>query len=643
VGRTIHLVRKPYQIVGVMPPRFRWREADIYLPLKITNDPKYFYGVTFKIRPGVAIARANAEMQPVLERFAKEAPGQYPESFQVTLRSIIELYARPLGTTLYLLFGAVASLLLIGCANVSILLLARGAQRQHELAVRAALGAGRGRIMRQLFTESLAIAAAGTSLGVLVAWKSLAFLIEWVPSNSIPAESTIEMNLPVLIFSASLAFATAILFGIAPALQLSRPDVGRVVQASGRRVAGSVHGRRIHGAMVATQVALTVLMLSAAATAGKGFLRLVKTDLGYDPHQTMSLPIPVHEGTYGTWKERSEYFERIRARIAAMPQVVAAGISTNATPPANGWDTRIEIMGKTESEKPSVRLNFISPEYFSVLHMPLVQGRMWDHGETMRGAPMVVINQTMARQFWPNGDAIGRQIKVPNMKDQPPYEPAAAGSEGWLQIVGIVADARNDGLRNAIKPAAYVPYSIRMRMFTQILVRTRVPPLSMLRDVRAELVQVDSEQQVMRVRDLEAWITDMREYSQQKLVARLFAIFSILALLLAAVGLYSVVSYGVATRINEFGIRLALGAKARDVVRLVLSATSVNVGAGLCAGLILSRIFDRVAKSWVNESSHDPWILGAVTLLLVAAAVLACVAPARRAAAVDPMEALRHE
>jgi hypothetical protein len=288
-------------------------------------------------------------------------------------------------------------------------------------------------------------------------------------------------------------------------------------------------------------------------------------------------------------------------------------------------------------------LNFISPEYFSVLHMPLVQGRMWDHGETMRGAPMVVINQTMARQFWPNGDAIGRQIKVPNMKDQPPYEPAAAGSEGWLQIVGIVADARNDGLRNAIKPAAYVPYSIRMRMFTQILVRTRVPPLSMLRDVRAELVQVDSEQQVMRVRDLEAWITDMREYSQQKLVARLFAIFSILALLLAVVGLYSVVSYGVATRINEFGIRLALGAKARDVVRLVLSATSVNVGAGLCAGLILSLIFDRVAKSWVNESSHDPWILGGVTLLLVAAAVLACVAPARRAAAVDPMEALRHE
>ncbi len=232
VGRTIQLVRKPYQIVGVMPPRFRWREADIYLPLKFTLDPNIGFGVTLKIRPGISTERANAELQPILEQFAKQSPTRYPEAFRVNLRSIIELYARPLGPTLYLLFGAVASLLLIGCANVSILLLARGAQRQHELAVRAALGAGRGRIVRQLFTESLAIAVAGTALGILVAWKSLAFIIAWLPSNSFPAESVIEMNLPVLLFSASLAFATAIVFGIAPALQLSRPDLARVVQSS---------------------------------------------------------------------------------------------------------------------------------------------------------------------------------------------------------------------------------------------------------------------------------------------------------------------------------------------------------------------------------------------------------------------------
>jgi ABC-type antimicrobial peptide transport system permease subunit len=206
-----------------------------------------------------------------------------------------------------------------------------------------------------------------------------------------------------------------------------------------------------------------------------------------------------------------------------------------------------------------------------------------------------------------------------------------------------VADARNDGLRNPIKPAVYVPYSLRMRMFTQILVRTRVPPLSMLRSVRAELVQIDKEQQVMRVRDLDAWITDMREYAQQRLMARLFAIFSVLALLLAAAGLYSVVSYGVAIRINEFGIRMALGARASDVVWLVLSATSVSVGAGLAAGLVMSLVFDKVAQQWVTESSRDPLILGGLTLLLVAVAGLACLAPARRAASVDPIEALRYE
>ncbi len=643
VGRNIQLVHKTYRIVGVMPPRFRWREAEIYLPLKVTLDPNIYLGGTLKVRAGATLAQASAELQPLFEQFAKQTPARFPDSFRVELRSITDLYAKPMGPTLYLLFGAVASLLLIGCANVSILLLARGTQRQHELAVRAALGAARGRIVRQLLTESLAIALAGGALGVLIAWRSLALMAAWLPTDSFPAESVIEMNLPVLLFSTALAVATAIVFGISPAWQLSRPDVGRVIQSSTRRVMGNAHGKRAHRAMVALQVALTLLMLTAAGAAGKGFLHLVKTDLGYDPHQTMSVPIPIHEGTYPTWKERSEYFEQIRAKIAAMPQVVAAGISTNATPPANGSDSRIEMMGSGAAEKPVVRINFVSPEYFPVLHIPLAQGRVWDGAETRRGAQLAVINQTLARQYWPKGDAIGHQFRIPGMKNEPPYQPAAAGSEGWIEIVGVVADSRNDGLRNAIKPAVYVPFTLRMRMFTQILVRTRVAPLSVLRDIRTQLVQIDREQQVMRVRDLEAWITGLSEYAQQKVVATLFGIFSVLALVLAGAGLYSVVSYGVATRTNEFGIRMALGAKAKDVVRIVLAATAVNVGAGLAAGLVLSLIFDKLAAKWVTESSRDPLILAGVTLLLVAVAGLASLAPARRAASVDPMEALRYE
>jgi predicted permease len=643
VGRTIQLVHKPYRIVGVMPPRFKWGAADMYIPLKVTQDPNIRYAASLKIREGVSDTQASAELQPILEEFKKQSPTQYPESFKVKLRSIVDVYARPLGPTLYLLLGAVASLLLIGCANVSILLLARGTERQHELAVRAAIGADRLRMIRQLLTESLCIATTGAALGVLLAWRGLSLLAARLPENSFPAESVIKMNLPVLLFSVALAFATAIVFGLWPALQLSRPELARLMQSSTRRIAGSVGARRSHGAMVAAQVALTLLMLTAAAAAGKGFLRLVNTDLGYDPHNTMSVPIPVHENTHVSWKERSEYFEQIRARVAAMPEVVMAGISTNATPPSSGWRQPIEIMGSTASEKPEVRVNFVSPEYFPVLHIPLSQGRLWDHAETMRGGSLAVINQTLARQFWPNGDAIGHQIRIPSLKDQPPYQRAVPGSDSWLQIIGIVADSRDDGLRNPTKPAVYVPFTTQMWMFTQILVRTRVPPLSLLHDIRAQLVQIDPEQQTMRVRDLNEWITSEQEYAQQRLVATLFGIFSVLALALAAVGLYSVVSYGVATRTNEFGIRMALGARAADVFRIVLSSTAVNVGTGLAVGLVLSIALDKLATKWVAQSSRDPLILAGVTLLLLTAAVLACLVPARRAAATDPMQALRYD
>ena len=642
VGRNLQLVHKNYQIIGVMPPRFRWADCDIYVPQKLNSDPKLFYGASLKLRPGVSVARANAELQPLIEQFAKERGG-YPEKFRVNLRSITDVYAKPLGPTLYLLLGAVGLLLAIGCANVSILLLARGTQRQHEMAVRAAVGASRSRIVSQLLTESMTIALTGAALGVAFAWKGLALIAGSLPQGSFPAESVIKMNVPVLLFSISLAFLTALVFGISPALQASRPDIAELMQSSLRRVVGAVHGRRAHNVLVASQVALTVLLLASAGAAGKGFLRLMNADLGYDPRNTMSVPIPVHEGAHRPWADRAQYFETLRAKIASMPQVEAAGISTNATPPSNGNTPKFEIMGSPSTDGTEIRLNFISPEYFTVLRIPLTRGRLWDHAETMRGAAVAVINESMARHYWPNGGALGHTIRFPDMKDQPPYSPAAPGSDGWLRIIGVVADARDDGLRKPVKPAAYVPYAIRMQMFTQILVRARVAPLTLLKGVREKLVQVDPEQQAMKTRDLNEWITTQTEYAQQRLVASLFGIFSVLALLLAAVGLYSVVSYGVANRTSEFGVRMALGARRADVVRVVMAATSVNVGAGVVAGLILSILLDRIESQWVTESSRDPVLLAGVSLVLLAAAAVACFVPARRAASVDPMVALRYE
>jgi putative ABC transport system permease protein len=642
IGRTIQLVHKPYQVVGVMPPRFKWGEAQMYLPLKLTQNPNIYEGASVKIRPGVTAAQANAELQPIFEQFAKQSPGRYPDNFRVNLSSIVEVYARPLGTTLYLLLGAVGSLLLIGCGNVSILLLARGAERQHELAVRAAIGADRLRMIRQLLTEALGIALTGAFLGILLAWKSLPLIVAWMP-RSFPAESVIKVNVPVLLFCVGLAVATTIIFGLSPAIQLSRPDVARLMQGSGRRVAGSSQAKRMHSIMVGAQVALTILLLTVASAAGKGFLHIVKATLGYDPHNAMSVPIPIHEGTYGTWKARSEYFEQIRTRIAAMPQVVDAGISTNATPPANGWNQQFEISGSTSTEKPEALVNFTDTGYFSVLRIPLLQGRLWDRPEIMRGATLALVNQSMARQYFPNGNVIGQQLRLPNLKDQPPYNPGIPNSDSWLQIIGVVADARDDGLRKPVKPAIFVPFTLRMNMFTQILVRTQVPPLSILNDIRAGLVQIDREQQVMQVRDLETWIINEPEYSQQRFIATLFTIFAVLALVLAAVGLYSVVSYGVATRTNEFGIRMALGAKAADVFRLVLSSTATSLGIGLATGLILSVAFNQLSTKWVSESSRDPLILAGVTLILIVAAASASFLPARRAAAVDPMVALRYE
>jgi putative ABC transport system permease protein len=646
VGKTIHLVRKPYTVIGVMPPHFGWLGANVYLPLKLSANSPAGYGISVKLKPGVAPAAAASALQTLYQQFAKEAPNHFPkQQFKVDVRGTLDGFPREFRHILYLLFGAVSLILLIGCGNVSILLLARGTARQHEFAVRTAVGASSFRIVRQLLTESVILAFTGAGLGVILAYSSVGLIVARLPEDSFPNEADFHVHVPVLLFSIGIAIFTGVFFGLFPALRLRKPEVSQVMQASTRRIAGSVPGKLMHNTLIVGQIAVTLLLLTAAGTAIERFMHLMRIPLGYDPHNVMSVGIPVHDNTLTTWTERANYFAQLRERIAQLPDVVSIGISTNATPPNNGWSQAFELLGKTAGEEQKASTNFVDPGYFSTLQIPLRQGRLWDATEVAHAAPLAVVNETFAKHYYPGGDVLGHSVKIPTLKSEPPYTLDAPGSDGWLQIVGVVSDVLDDGFDKPVKPAIFLPYSLNMWMWTQILVRSRVDPRSIQHSVKQRIVSVNPDQQATLWNDgvLESWIMNQPEWARGRLVSILFSAFSILALFLAAVGLYSVVSYSVIQRTNEFGIRMALGAQKTHVLRIVLASAGASVGLGIVLGFALCIGFNRLIARWVENNSHNPFLILAASFVLLAVATVACLVPARRASSVDPMTALRCE
>jgi len=651
VGRTLELDHKQYTIVGVTGPRFGWGgnngNIDVYLPQKLSNDlpaDVSFY-VFFKLRPGIPRSVADAKLQPLFEQFAKEVPGNFPRRFTVKVQRLKDGTLRDLGGTLDLLFAAVSLLLAIGCANASILLLARGSVRQHELAIRSAAGASVARIFRQLLTESLLLSFAGTALGVVLAYSTLGAIIAWLPVNSFPNEADFHINVPVLVFSAGLALLTGVLFGILPALQMVRPEINPMMQTGTHKIAGSVRRTRLHGALIVGQIALTLLLLTAAGGAIEGFVRMMRVPLGYDPHNMVSVSIPLHENTYTRWAERVAYFTRLRDKVAELPGVVSVGISTNATPPDSGWNQTFALLGRPVNEEQQALVHLVGPEYFGTLHIPLLQGRLWDAVEVKRGATLVLVNQSFAERYYPHGDAPGHSLEVPGLKGQPPDMLAAPGSDGWMQIIGVVADSVDDGVDKPIRPAIFMPYGTFMFMGTQLLIRSRSTPETLLDSVRKQIAAVNADQEALvhGNGELEWWIRQEPAWARGRLLSGLFAAFAGLALVLAAVGLYSVVSYSVVQRTNEFGIRLALGAQRRDVSKIVLASAGLWVGLGIGIGFGLSFASSRMIAHWVENSRDDVLVTTAVCLLLVAVSSVACLLPANRAASVDPMTALRCE
>jgi predicted permease len=654
IGQTLEINHAPYTVIGVMPRSFAFNDlaqvADVYLPFSLA-PPISVYIPWIKLRPHVTLAAANAAIEP----FARELEKQHPErlsQYNLALEPILWTFQENTGHTLTLLLAAVVLLLIIGCANCSILLLARGRTRRHELAIRSAIGASRWRIVRQLMVEAIVISCTGAALGVAASYW-LAKLPMVLSPDSFPAESFIRINAPILAFSVALALLCGILFGLVPALRLSRRDSAHMLPGRQTGVVAAP-ARRRWSVLIAAQVALTLLLMATSATAIRSFLGLMQTPLGYDPANVMRLGILPHGPAVGepakqSREERTAYFEQIREKIASVPGISTVAMAADATPPNAGGDQSFELSatGTGDGEQPQARVMLVDQRYFAALRIPLLQGHIWNEDENDRGDFIAVVNQAFATRYLASSNAMGRQLRIPGLKPQNRYQIASAQSTAWRQIIGVVGDARNDGLEHPVVPAIYLPYTTVMRPYAQFFVRTQRDPLAYLQSIRAAVASVAPNQTLSNSNffgtlTLNEAIERDAQYSSQRLFSILFGVFSAMALALALVGIFSLVTYSVAQRTTEFGVRLALGAPRKHVLWVAARIALVSVAAGIVIGLALDSFLGALLAHWMQNAFVAGSLLASAALLALSA-LLACLLPARHAIAVSPTEALRYE
>jgi predicted permease len=651
LGKTIELDHKLYTIIGVAAPRFTWGDSDVYVPYTPTGDPHDYRNSFIKLKPGVTLEAANAELQPIVLSFRDRDPKNYAPVVRTKTVTLNEQVLGQFSGTLMLLFGAVILLLVIGCANVSILMLARGTARTHELALRSSMGASRWRIMRQLLTESVSLSLAGAAIGVALAYGAVKWIALAMPYYSFPHEAAIHVSVPVLAFSVAVAVLTGILFGMSPALQLSRPNLSELIQSGAGRHSGGGSDRKTHRLLIGGQVALTLVLLTIAGAATRAFLTAYRVPLGFDVDKVTSLNLVLPRKSYPGWTERANKYESVRQAIASAPGVEQVTVSSTWRPPMQAYTVKTEIEGKQELTGIQSQVVLTTPEMFDTLGIPLVQGRDFTQAEMMRGAHVALVNQAFVHKYLGNAGALGNHLRSPMLKfDQQDFV-FGDDNEGWFEVIGVVADARNNaGFRNGeangkelpIEPAFFVPHTVVLTPYMNFLVRTKGDAESAVHSAEQKVQALDPEIAVVDHHPL-TWYMDTMIWGQQRFIAALFGIFSLLGLVLAATGLYSVVSYSVSQRNQEMGIRMAMGAQRSDIVTLVLKSVAGTVGIGIVAGLVASIALNRVVSHWVQSSSRDPLTLLAVAVILVGIALLACFWPARRAATLDPMKALRTE
>jgi putative ABC transport system permease protein len=638
VGRQMTLNGVSRSVVGVMPKRFMFRGADVYVPV-VFERGRVIEGVRNvhvlgRLKHGASDAQAEADLTPIVQDLARVQPEQFPEGrWRVGLLSFEETFESDLGGTLWILFAAVGLLLLIACVNVSNLLLARGAARQREMAVRAAIGAGRARLVRQLLTESLLIAAGGVLLGVPLAYLGLNAIVALVPPETIPDESEVAINGAVLAFSTAVSALTALIFGLAPAWQGSRTDLASSLKEGARSVTGG--HRRLSSALVVAEVALSVMLLVGAALMMRTLLAMQDVDLGIRTERLLTLRVPLVETQYPDRERRVAFFQDLLARLEAMPGIRGVGLST-AVHPFGGWNFPVVVPGAPPDDRP-VFVHQASHGYIQTMGIRLLRGRELERQDIEARRHVAVVNEALAAQYFQGEDPLGRTLRVPRLT-QPPMNLA----EDSFEVVGVVRDTVNREFSEPLRAELFVPYTLS-GFAQRLVVRTEGTAESAVALVRSAVSSIDRDQPIAEIRSLESALDDF-VFAGPRFSLTLFSVFALLGLTLAVVGVYGVISHGVTRRTQEIGVRIALGASADRIIALVLGSGLRLVVAGIAIGLAGAALAGRALGELIWQvSPWDPLSFAAVSVILLLVGLQATLWPALRATRVNPVAALRKE
>ncbi len=640
IGQSIIIDREPYTVVGVLPPDFQLANKlmevnttpAIWFPFtpslfKQAHRGNHIFIALARLKSGVDLNQAQAAMSLISENLEKQDPGDCT-GLRTRVLPLHEFLSGHFRVTLLPLLASVGFVLLIACANVANLLLARATSRGKELSIRVALGAGRMRVVRQLLTESLLLALVGGAVGLIVAsWGCNlinGFLVE--TDLNMPASS---LDGRVLAFTFLISLLTGVVFGVVPALESSRVNLNQSLKESGRTASTSFAHRRLKSLLVISEVALSLVLLVGAGLLIKSFVRLWLTNPGFSKEKMLTMTVPISNALFPDPFKRIELCRQLLERVASLPGVQSSA-STSHLPTQGGYEWNFNIEGRPDpkpEEQPSEMVQFVSPGFFQTLGIALKRGRGFTEQDSMKSLPVAVINESMARKYWGNQDALGERIHI--------YMTS-------FTIVGIASDVRQDGLAIEPQPHYYLCSFQAPSGEMHLIIRANTEPVSLVVAVRQQVRALDSTLAVADIRTLEMVLS--RNLSRQRLIMSLMGVFAVLALLLAMIGIYGVVGYSVSQRLQEIGIRKALGAKTSDILRMVLGQGMVLTLVGLMLGgagaLALTRW---LSSELVGVSPTDPLIFSGVAALMICVSLLACVLPARRASRVDPLVALRYE